>query len=470
MKHFLSRCRYIWNHTRKGRVIAVALVLFGLANVFVYVQYRDRTYPRASINGRPVGDTAYGQLGERIDRLDLLPATVELRYAGKSTAVDPRKLGVSIDSRQTAKVLAEQRFWLPVANLMVHRSVQPAINIEPRAYDQAINDIGKQYRRPAQDASLQLRSNAFVLTPEVNAVSIDVSGSQARIVEALSSGTRTADLMMRQTAPPVTKASLTARFDKLEARRKAAITLTFQTKTRTFTPQDVGSWFVPQTTAPEGYSIDIGKVDNAVSDAGLELGVNVTNNGAAAAQVKLAAEAAASRKIALEGRPLGQRTYSYCTAGRGVPQADVDGMSAIIDSTLNAKKGWSLSNNIRFVRSTTDCSFTIWLAAPDQMTSFGAICDAYWSCAVTPNVIFNWDRWRYTSEPWKKAGGTLDDYRVMVINHEVGHWLGFGHSNCPVQGQPAPVMQQQSIDLQGCVFNPWPTATERTTLKNYLGL
>lgn len=56
----------------------------------------------------------------------------------------------------------------------------------------------------------------------------------------------------------------------------------------------------------------------------------------------------------------------------------------------------------------------------------------------------------------------------MVINHEVGHRLGFGHATCPGPGQLAPVMMQQSISLAGCKFNPWPVAGELTTLKQSL--
>ena len=48
----------------------------------------------------------------------------------------------------------------------------------------------------------------------------------------------------------------------------------------------------------------------------------------------------------------------------------------------------------------------------------------------------------------------------MVINHEVGHWLGHGHETCATKGGPAAVMQQQSIDLEGCRFNPWPLESE----------
>ena len=61
---------------------------------------------------------------------------------------------------------------------------------------------------------------------------------------------------------------------------------------------------------------------------------------------------------------------------------------------------------------------------------------------------------------WNAAGGSLRDYRHMVVNHETGHWLGHGHASCTGAGQPAQVMQQQSMSLQGCSFNAWPTTSE----------
>ena len=52
----------------------------------------------------------------------------------------------------------------------------------------------------------------------------------------------------------------------------------------------------------------------------------------------------------------------------------------------------------------------------------------------------------------------LSGYRTMVINHEMGHVLGFDHMLCP--GQPAPVMQTQTIALNGCTPNPYPFAAD----------
>jgi hypothetical protein len=127
-------------------------------------------------------------------------------------------------------------------------------------------------------------------------------------------------------------------------------------------------------------------------------------------------------------------------------------------------RGWNKGGAITFVYAASNCDFTVWLSAAANMTSFGSICDNYYSCTVKPNVIINYDRWMGATDPWNAAGGNLEDYRVMVINHESGHWLGYGHRSCPGAGQLAPVMQQQSIDLQGCKFNPWPTAAELAVL------
>lgn len=102
------------------------------------------------------------------------------------------------------------------------------------------------------------------------------------------------------------------------------------------------------------------------------------------------------------------------------------------------------------------------------MATFGRACDVVWSCRNGRNVVINEERWLGASPAWNEAGGSLSDYRQMVVNHETGHWLGFGHSQCGAPGAAAPVMEQQSMGLQGCAANPWPLAGEREILARKL--
>lgn len=156
----------------------------------------------------------------------------------------------------------------------------------------------------------------------------------------------------------------------------------------------------------------------------------------------------------------GTKTVTYDITSRGVVTADMDEFARQARETLADQRGWGRMG-VKFERAPANGDFTLVLSAADMMTSFSALgCDTAWSCNVGKNVIINEDRWLGATAPWNAAGGSLRDYRHMVINHEVGHNLGREHESCAKQGNLAAVMQQQSFDLQGCKFNPWPLPSE----------
>ncbi|WFE30343.1 DUF3152 domain-containing protein [Solwaraspora sp. WMMD791] len=75
------------------------------------------------------------------------------------------------------------------------------------------------------------------------------------------------------------------------------------------------------------------------------------------------------------------------------------------------------------------------------------------SCRAGTTIMINLRRWLQGADGYPV---TIDEYQTSVINHEVGHYLGFDHMGCAGAGQLAPVMGLQTTDLGGCLPNPYP--------------
>lgn len=128
----------------------------------------------------------------------------------------------------------------------------------------------------------------------------------------------------------------------------------------------------------------------------------------------------------------------------------------VVRATLTDPRGWARAG-FTFTFDAGQAPFTVVLAEGGEVDE---LCRPYvvrsaYSCQNGPVVALNADRWRTATPEWT---GTLDDYRRMLVNHEVGHLLGQHHPlvACPAPGVPAPVMAQQSTELDGCAPNPWP--------------
>ncbi|MEV6235754.1 DUF3152 domain-containing protein [Lentzea sp. NPDC051838] len=95
------------------------------------------------------------------------------------------------------------------------------------------------------------------------------------------------------------------------------------------------------------------------------------------------------------------------------------------------------------------------------------------SCVSGTNVTINVARWVRGAVSFQ---GALVEYKQYVVNHEVGHGLGYDHKPCQENGALAPVMMQQSwgvsndylaalgtdrvsADGKVCKPNAWPYPT-----------
>ncbi|NKQ26463.1 DUF3152 domain-containing protein [Streptomyces galbus] len=136
-----------------------------------------------------------------------------------------------------------------------------------------------------------------------------------------------------------------------------------------------------------------------------------------------------------------------------------------VQTTLNDRRSWAHGGARTFERvSSGKPDFVITLASPGttaewcaksglDTTEDNVSCDS----AATERVMINAYRWAQGSRTY---GAAIHAYRQMLINHEVGHRLGYAHVTCDKNGELAPVMQQQTkfLDHDGihCRPNPWP--------------
>ncbi|GAB3312115.1 hypothetical protein GCM10027451_24720 [Geodermatophilus aquaeductus] len=139
----------------------------------------------------------------------------------------------------------------------------------------------------------------------------------------------------------------------------------------------------------------------------------------------------------------------------------VDGaaFAAAVEATLGDPRSWGSGGRMSFQRvDATDAGayeFRVSLVSPGSMERYcpGVGTGGYTSCRYGERAVINLARWE-TAVP--HYDGDIATYRQYVVNHEVGHALGNGHQPCPGAGQVAPVMQQQTLGLDGCVKNAWP--------------
>jgi hypothetical protein len=156
--------------------------------------------------------------------------------------------------------------------------------------------------------------------------------------------------------------------------------------------------------------------------------------------------------------------YSVESNVNEVSQLD---LSNKIRSVLNDKRGWK-QNNINFLEvnkpileelSKNDENVVKIKLEYDHKTD--ELCRMNnLSCYrlrhnKVPDIILNLKNW---------LGGSLsnlpvDRYQTYLINHEMGHHLGFDHKTCPGIKCPSSVMQQLTkgpSHIYPCYENEWP--------------
>lgn len=164
----------------------------------------------------------------------------------------------------------------------------------------------------------------------------------------------------------------------------------------------------------------------------------------------------------------GLKYIYYKTMTWGTVIADFEDFRAKVSETLNDARGW-VRAGLKFVEVTEGQDLNIVLSDAVSLEGYDGYCSGSLSCTSGYNeVIINDERWREGTAETTTGGMSQRDYQNMVLNHEVGHWLGhYNHIEaCDVNGGLAPIMLQQSTGLRNCgAFNSWPLDSELWTLR-----
>ncbi|MGY1894830.1 DUF3152 domain-containing protein [Nocardia gipuzkoensis] len=160
------------------------------------------------------------------------------------------------------------------------------------------------------------------------------------------------------------------------------------------------------------------------------------------------------------------------TSGLGGDEA----VAKMIDSTLANPKSWVHDPRFAFRRvDQGEADFRISLTSRGSSRKecgFDIPIDTSCYNAASRRVVLSEVRWVRGALAFE---GDIGSYRQYLINHEVGHAIGYHqHQACETEGGLAPVMMQQTfgtenndiaaldphgvvpMDGKHCRFNPWP--------------
>lgn len=441
--------------------VGAALAIFALLNVGMAIAYHGRVLPRYSLSGVAAGNTSFSDLQKRVQGR-IVPAQVTFTKNSTSRAVDTAALGVSVDTAGSIADLKASRPILPAFSLFASHDVPARITVDDRKYLPIAGSLSADFTKQPLMKRVVFSGGSFTVANEEPGYQMAPSSLRKELISGLSTGKKVISVPTTPLLPAQANTDLDAEVQKLQKKLGLKLVFTYSGKSIQPSAGEIGGWYVGDADTMKLSAENIGKYLDGVAP-----------KAANRADLILAVQYAFGKDqtVTLAAAQPDAQVRTYCTSSRGVSNADLGDLTGKLAATYADPRGWGLDGLLAFRHVETGCEYTVWLSAPGDMASFGEICDSYYNCQAGANVIINDDRWNKATDPWNATGASVEDYRVLVINHETGHRLGFpDNNNCPQPGGPAPVMMQQSVDLLGCTFSRFPNTTEIDTIKSQLGV
>lgn len=477
-----------------GASLSLLLVIFIAGSV---VAFRDQTMPNSYVAGVDLSRMNEKQLQSTLEQ-KISDTTLMLKYQDQNKSVKLGELAPEVDyailnSKLVKHAVTDYFTWF------MRRQEPLPISLDQAKVGEATADFSDADFKEPVPASFKYENDEFKIIGGKAGFGLSKSAIADIIAEQLRNELADTSVVLKpqEIAPSVTEDDIASQKDAIQKRVNQKYSLAWNDKDYSPTKETIAGWLVVVNHDTVSLTVKEKVVSSYLADVSARIntapvnrqvvkyisgrpsyvetdgmtGVKVSNAAEAEKELIAAVGNAKSLKFELKTDTVAYqtntrviddssaRTYTYDVAVWGNVSADLATFKSLANATLNDSRGWA-SGGLAFREVASGGNFTLVLAQPERVGGFSSICSNYYSCRVGRYVIINEDRWLGATPAWNDAGGSLRDYRHMVINHETGHWLGFSHSYCGGSGQLAPVMQQQSISLQGCKFNPWPLTSE----------
>jgi hypothetical protein len=447
-----------WRRLPLAWVVGTSVfALFLLLNLGIYLQYSNRVYPGVHVGQVDIGNIPLSSLHQKLasvlSETRLVARVGTAQYSLDTTSLSSDDLG---RVERTVRSLGHTT-PLPVAGI-IQAWMSPPIAMDQQLKDAAVNRLAAQLaaqvtHRPSDAVPMVVNGQAFVIAQKTGS-QLSVAKAAAAIRAAYG---RTATFSVTpDKLEPIIAASAYEN-DVQQAQTMLGLSLQVKRKGVVYVPApaQIGDWLifrgpgrgiavdsagVASFVASIPGSFDRTAATNAVLGA-LQSDQSVTYNVSTKAIT-------ATPKLASALPSLPFASYSYCVGGDTAQDMQALGQQAA--ATLADGNGWTLGGRLKFELANEACNLTLRVTSEEGMKTLAASCVGKSSCQVGNEVLVRDSDWAAAPAVWK---GTLVAYRAELINHEIGHWLGFDHASCVGRAVPAPILAVPTVVLGGCSPN-----------------
>ena len=241
--------------------LAVGFFVVG-AHLVTNAWYNGRILPGVVVGGRNVGGMTLAE-ARHVIRDEVTSYRVKLDIAGEHYELTPAQLGVTFDAEASvqAAYATGRNAWMPP----LHYDPLPlSYRLDRSQLNTFTTSVAAKVGTPPVDAGVVVNGSQLATVPEKSGWTIDRLGLQRLIEDDVRSpGGKTLRLVPREQVADIQAKKLGPTLDEAKQLMATPVILSYQDKTYTPTPSDIGQWLAFEKQ-PDGLAYKlVPKVDTA---------------------------------------------------------------------------------------------------------------------------------------------------------------------------------------------------------------